>query len=162
LGAQHGRGRLIRPKRASSANMIRKRRPRLAAISGYNRPGASTNVIVHPLVPAKTVPEFIAYAKVYPSKLNMASGGIGNPEHVAGELFKMLTGVSMLHVPYRGTAPALTDLLGGQTQVYFASISAAIEHIRAGKLRARDRGHAFASAAGGADRGRVLAGLRSN
>jgi tripartite-type tricarboxylate transporter receptor subunit TctC len=92
-------------------------------------------MLVHPLVPAKTVPEFIAYTKAYPGKLNMASGGIGNPEHVAGELFKMLTGVSMLHVPYRGTAPALTDLLGGQTQVYFAAISAAIEHIRAGKLR---------------------------
>jgi tripartite-type tricarboxylate transporter receptor subunit TctC len=93
-------------------------------------------VVVNPAVPAKTIPEFIAYAKANPGKLNMASGGIGNPEHVAGELFKMLTGVSMLHVPYRGTAPALTDLLGGQTQVYFASISAAIEHIRAGKLRA--------------------------
>jgi tripartite-type tricarboxylate transporter receptor subunit TctC len=93
-------------------------------------------MLVHPLVPAKTVPDFIAYAKANPGKLNMASGGIGNGEHLAGELFKMMTGVSMLHVPYRGTAPALTDLLGGQTQVYFASILAAIEHIRAGKLRA--------------------------
>jgi tripartite-type tricarboxylate transporter receptor subunit TctC len=93
-------------------------------------------MLVHPFVPAKTVPEFVAYAKANPGKLNMASGGNGNPEHVAGELFKMMTGVSMLHVPYRGTAPALTDLLGGQTQVYFAGISAAIEHIRAGKLRA--------------------------
>jgi tripartite-type tricarboxylate transporter receptor subunit TctC len=93
-------------------------------------------MLVHPLVPAKTVPEFVAYAKANPGKLNMASGGNGNPEHVAGELFKMIAGVSMLHVPYRGTAPALTDLLGGQTQVYFANISAAIEHIRASKLRA--------------------------
>jgi tripartite-type tricarboxylate transporter receptor subunit TctC len=93
-------------------------------------------MLVHPLVPAKTVPLFIAYAKANPGKLNMASGGNGNPEHVAGELFKMMAGVSMLHVPYRGTAPALTDLFGGQTRVYFAGISAAIEHIRAGKLHA--------------------------
>ena len=93
-------------------------------------------MLVHPLVPAKTVPEFVAYAKANPGKLNMASGGNGNPEHVAGELFKMMAGVSMLHVPYRGTAPALTDLLGGQTQVYFAGVAPAIEHIRAGKLRA--------------------------
>jgi tripartite-type tricarboxylate transporter receptor subunit TctC len=93
-------------------------------------------MLVHPLVPAKAVPEFIAYAKANPGRLNMASGGIGNGEHLTGELFKMMTGVSMLHVPYRGTAPALTDLLGGQTQVYFAPISAAIEHIRTGKLRA--------------------------
>jgi tripartite-type tricarboxylate transporter receptor subunit TctC len=93
-------------------------------------------MLVHPLVPAKTVPDFIAYAKANPGKLNMASGGVGNGEHLAGELFKMMTGVSMLHVPYRGTAPALTDLLGGQTQVYFASFLVAIEHIRAGKLHA--------------------------
>jgi tripartite-type tricarboxylate transporter receptor subunit TctC len=93
-------------------------------------------MVVNPSVPAKTVPEFIAYAKANPGKLNMASGGIGNVEHLVGELFKMMTGVSMLHVPYRGTAPALTELLGGQTQVYFAGISPAIEHIRAGKLRA--------------------------
>jgi tripartite-type tricarboxylate transporter receptor subunit TctC len=66
----------------------------------------------------------------------MASGGKGNPEHVAGELFKMMTGVSMLHGPYRGTAPALTDMLGGQTQVYFATLSASLEHVRAGKLLA--------------------------
>jgi tripartite-type tricarboxylate transporter receptor subunit TctC len=93
-------------------------------------------MVVHPSVPAKTVPEFIEYAKANPGQLNMASGGNGNPEHVTGELFKMMTGVSMLHLPYRGTAPALTDLLGGQTQVYFAGISAAIEHIRAGRVRA--------------------------
>jgi tripartite-type tricarboxylate transporter receptor subunit TctC len=91
-------------------------------------------MLVHPLVPAKTVPEFISYAKANPGKLNMASGSSG--ELVAGELFKMMTGVSMLYVPYRGTAPALTDLLGGQMQVYFAGLSAAIDHIRGGKLRA--------------------------
>src|SRR4029077_5896364 len=74
---------------------------------------------VHPSIPVKDVPEFIAYAKANPGKLSMASGGIGNTTHVAGELFKMMTGVDMLHVPYRGSAPALTDLLGGQVQVMF-------------------------------------------
>jgi tripartite-type tricarboxylate transporter receptor subunit TctC len=91
---------------------------------------------VNPSVPARTVPEFIAYAKANPGKLNMASGGNGNPEHVAGELFKMMAGVSLLHVPYRGTAPALTDTIGGQTQVHFAALAAALEQVRAGKLRA--------------------------
>jgi tripartite-type tricarboxylate transporter receptor subunit TctC len=74
---------------------------------------------VNPSFPAKTVPEFIAYAKTNPGKLNMGSGGIGTPEHVAGELFKMIAGVNMVHVPYRGAAPAITDLLAGQVQVYF-------------------------------------------
>jgi tripartite-type tricarboxylate transporter receptor subunit TctC len=87
-------------------------------------------------VPAKTVPEFIAYAKANPSKLNMGSGGIGTPSHVAGELFKMMTGVDMVHVPYRGVAPALTDLIGGQMQVTFSGIASAIEYIRTGRLRA--------------------------
>jgi tripartite-type tricarboxylate transporter receptor subunit TctC len=91
---------------------------------------------VNPKVPARTVPEFIAYAKANPGKLNMASGGNGNPEHVAGELFKMMAGVSLLHVPYRGTAPALTDTIAGQTQVHFAALAAALEQVRAGKLRA--------------------------
>jgi tripartite-type tricarboxylate transporter receptor subunit TctC len=91
-------------------------------------------MVVHPSVPAKTVPEFISYAKANPGKLNMASGAIS--EQLCGELFKMMAGVSMLDVPYRGTAPALIDLLGGQTQVYFAAISPTVEHIRAGKLRA--------------------------
>jgi tripartite-type tricarboxylate transporter receptor subunit TctC len=91
---------------------------------------------VNPLVPAKTVPEFIAYAKANPGKLNMASGGNGTPAHVSGELFKMLTGVNIVHVPYRGAAPALTDLLGGQVQVQFDNLASSIEHIRAGKLRA--------------------------
>jgi len=91
---------------------------------------------LHPSIPAKTVPEFIAYAKANPGKLGMASGGIGSPEQVAGELFKMLAGVDMLHVPYRGSAPAITDLLGGQVQVYFGPIAPSIDHIKAGKLRA--------------------------
>jgi tripartite-type tricarboxylate transporter receptor subunit TctC len=92
-------------------------------------------MVVNPSVPAKTVPEFTAYAKAKPGKINMASGGIGTTPHVAGELFQMMTGVSMIHVPYRGAAPALTDLLAGQVQVYFANTVASIEYIRAGKLR---------------------------
>jgi tripartite-type tricarboxylate transporter receptor subunit TctC len=91
---------------------------------------------VNPRVPVKTVPEFIAYAKANPGKLNMASGGNGNSTHMAGELFKMMTGVDLIHVPYRGSAPALTDLLGGQVQVMFDIIASSIEHIRSGKLRA--------------------------
>jgi tripartite-type tricarboxylate transporter receptor subunit TctC len=90
---------------------------------------------VNPSVPAKTVPEFIAYAKANPGKINMASGGIGTTIHVAGELFKMMTGVDMIHVPYRGAAPALTDLLGGQIQVMFDLIISSIAHIKAGRLR---------------------------
>ena len=93
-------------------------------------------MVVHPSVPAKTVPEFIAYAKANPGKINMASAGNGTAPHVSGELFKMMTGVDMVHVPYRGAAPALTDLLGGQVQVMFGTMPASIEHIRAGKLRA--------------------------
>jgi tripartite-type tricarboxylate transporter receptor subunit TctC len=91
---------------------------------------------VNPLVPAKTVPEFIAYARANPGKINMASPGNGTAGHVAGELFKMMTGVNMLHVPYRGSPQAITDLLGGQMQVTFDPVISSIEHIRAGKLRA--------------------------
>ena len=92
-------------------------------------------MVVNPSIPAKIVPEFIAYAKANPGKINMASGGNGTVLHVAGELFKMMTGVNMQHVPYRGDAPALTDLIGGQVQVMFAGLPSSIEHIRAGKLR---------------------------
>src|SRR5438132_7670632 len=92
-------------------------------------------MVVTPSVAAKTVPEFIAYAKANPGKINMASAGIGASTHVAGELFKMMTGVNMVHVPYRGSPPALTDLLGGQVQVYFGPIPDSIEFIRTGKLR---------------------------
>jgi len=84
---------------------------------------------------SRTVPEFIAYAKANPGKLTMASGGVGTPSHLEGELFKTMTGVDMLLVPYRGVAPALTDLLGGQVQVMFTSMPSVIEYIRAGKLR---------------------------
>jgi tripartite-type tricarboxylate transporter receptor subunit TctC len=93
-------------------------------------------MVVHPSVPAKTVPEFIAHAKANPGKINMASVGNGTAANVAGELFKMMSGTDLVHVPYRGAPPAMTDLLGGQVQVYFASTAVAIEHIRAGKLRA--------------------------
>jgi tripartite-type tricarboxylate transporter receptor subunit TctC len=89
---------------------------------------------VNPSLPARTVPALIAYAKENPGKINMASAGNGTPQHVAGELFKMLTGVNMLHVPYRGEAPALTDLINGQVQVMFATLTASIGYIRAGKL----------------------------
>jgi tripartite-type tricarboxylate transporter receptor subunit TctC len=87
-------------------------------------------------IPAKTVPEFIAYAKANPGKLSMASSGTGATPHVAGELFKMMTGVDMVHVPYRGGAPALTDLLGGSVQIMFGTMPESIEYIKAGKLRA--------------------------
>ena len=91
---------------------------------------------VNPSVPAKTIPEFIAYAKANPGKINMASAGIGNTTHVAGELFMMLTGTKFTHVPYRGGAPAVTDLIGGQVQLYFDGISASLDHVRSGRLRA--------------------------
>ena len=80
-------------------------------------------MVVNPSVPAKTVPEFIAYAKANPRKINMASAGTGTGRHMAGELFKMMAGVDLVHVPYRGGGPALTDLLGGQVQVYFPTTS---------------------------------------
>jgi len=90
---------------------------------------------VHPSFPAKTVPEFIAYAKANPGKVSFASAGNGSVAHVTGELFRMMTGINMLHVPYRGAAPALTDLLGGQVHVMFDNMPSSIEHIRAGRLR---------------------------
>jgi tripartite-type tricarboxylate transporter receptor subunit TctC len=91
---------------------------------------------VNPSVPVTTVPEFIAYAKVNPGKISMGSGGNGSPAHVIGEHFKTMVGINLLHVPYRGGAPALTDLMGGQIQVAFIDMAASIEYIRAGKLRA--------------------------
>jgi tripartite-type tricarboxylate transporter receptor subunit TctC len=87
-------------------------------------------------VPVRTVPEFIAYAKANPGKLNMASGGVGSSLHVSGELFKMMTGVDMIHVPYRGSVAALTDMLGGQVQVLFDNLPPSLEYIKAGKVRA--------------------------
>jgi tripartite-type tricarboxylate transporter receptor subunit TctC len=98
--------------------------------------GVPNVMVVHPSVPGKTVPEFIAYAKANPGKLNMASPGTGSPPHLLGELFMMMTGTSMIHVPYRGSGPALIDLLAGQVQVGFDPLPASIEYVRAGRLRA--------------------------
>jgi tripartite-type tricarboxylate transporter receptor subunit TctC len=92
-------------------------------------------MMVHSSVPARTVPEFIAYAKTNPGKVNMASAGIGSAGHLAGELFKMMAGVNLIHVPYRGNAPALADLIAGQVQVLFPSAASSIEYVRTGKLR---------------------------
>jgi tripartite-type tricarboxylate transporter receptor subunit TctC len=105
----------------------------IVPVAGINR---FPNVMeVNPSVPVTTVPEFIAYAKANPGKLNMASSGNGSTIHVSGELFKMMTGVNMIHVPYRGGAPALTDMLGGQVQVIFDNIPTSIGYLRAGRLR---------------------------
>jgi tripartite-type tricarboxylate transporter receptor subunit TctC len=93
-------------------------------------------MVVNPSLPAKTLPEFVAYAKAHAGQINMASTGSGTPSHVAGELFKMMTGAPMTHVPYRGGAPALTDLIGGQVQVYFGALASGLQLIRSGKLRA--------------------------
>jgi tripartite-type tricarboxylate transporter receptor subunit TctC len=105
----------------------------IAPVAGISR--APLVLLVHPSVPAHTVPEFIAFAKSNAGKINMASPGAGSIPHIAGELFKTLAGIDMLHVPYRGGAPALTDLLGGQVQMMFSN-SPTIEYIRAGKMRA--------------------------
>ena len=112
-----------------SFNFIRDTAP----VAGIMR--VSNVLVVHPSFPAKTIPEFIAYARANPGKLSMASGGIGSGSHMAGELFKMMAGVDMVHVPYRGAGPALGDLLGGQVQVMFDLMPNSIEHIKAGKLR---------------------------
>jgi tripartite-type tricarboxylate transporter receptor subunit TctC len=93
-------------------------------------------VVVHPSVPAATIPELIAYAKANPGKINYGSAGPGTPQNIACELFKMMTGVDLVHVPYRGGAPATSDLVGGHLQVIFSPVSESIEHIKAGKLRA--------------------------
>jgi len=93
-------------------------------------------VVVHPSVPAATIPEFIAYAKANPGKINYGSAGSGTPQNISCELFKMMTEVNLIHVPYRGGAPAITDLVGGHIQVVFSPVSESIEHIKVGKLRA--------------------------
>ncbi len=106
----------------------------MAPVAGFIR---VPNVMeVNPSVPAKTVAEFIAYAKANPGKVNLASSGVGTSVHLSGELFKMMAHVDLVHVPYRGSAPALTDLLGGQVQVMFDNLPSSIGHIRAGRLRA--------------------------
>ena len=110
-------------------NFIRDTEP----VAGFIR--VPNVMVVNPSVPAKTVAEFIAYAKKDPAKVNLASSGNGTSIHLSGELFMAMTGLKMTHVPYRGSAPALTDLIGGQVQVMFDNLPASIEHIRAGKLR---------------------------
>jgi tripartite-type tricarboxylate transporter receptor subunit TctC len=106
----------------------------IAPVAGISR--EANVMVVNPAFPAKAVPEFIAYAKAHPGTINMASSGNGTSVHVAGELFNMMAGIKMLHVPYRGAGPAIIDLLGGQVQVMFAAMPSAIEHVRAGRLRA--------------------------
>jgi tripartite-type tricarboxylate transporter receptor subunit TctC len=106
----------------------------LAPIAGIDR--GPLVMVANPLVPAKTLPDFIAYAKAHPGDIRMGSSGVGGANHIAGELFKMMAGVDLLHVPYRGEAPALTDLLGGQVQVTFSPLLGSIGNIRSGKLRA--------------------------
>jgi tripartite-type tricarboxylate transporter receptor subunit TctC len=129
---------LVGPSAAINATLYEKLNYNLirdiAPVAGIIR---TPNVMeVNPSVPAATIPEFIAYARANPGKISMASGGHGTPAHLSSELFKMMTGVNMVHVPYRGAAPALTDLLGGQVQVMFDNIISSIEYIRAGTLRA--------------------------
>src|SRR5262249_62286301 len=103
-------------------------------VAGISR--APNVMVLHPSVPANTVPEFIAYAKGNPGKINMASSGTGTSIHFSGELFKLMTGINMQHVPYRGSAPMLTDLLAGQVQVAFDNLQPSLPHIKAGTLRA--------------------------
>ena len=105
----------------------------IAPVAGIAR-GPQVMVVI-PSVPAKTVPEFIAYAKANPGKVNMGSAGTGSVTHLAGELFKMMAGVNLVHVPFRGNGPALTAMLGGQVEVQFPSVASSVEYIRTGKLR---------------------------
>ncbi len=106
----------------------------VAPVAGISR--APNVMVLHPSVPANTVPEFITYAKANPGKINMASSGTGTSIHMSGELFKLMTGINMQHVPYRGSAPMLTDLLAGQVQIAFDNLQPSIPHIKAGTLRA--------------------------
>jgi tripartite-type tricarboxylate transporter receptor subunit TctC len=106
----------------------------IAPVAGIAR--TALVMVVNPSVPAKTLPEFVAYAKANPGKLNIATNGDGSPPHLAGELFRLTGGVDLVNVPYHGTAPSLAALLGGQVQVFFASVPGAIGFIRSGKLRA--------------------------
>ncbi len=128
---------LVAPANAINASLFEKLNHNfirdIAPVAGIIR--FPNVMVVNPSVPAKTVPEFIAYAKANPGKLNMASSGNGSTIHLSGELFKMMTGVNMVHVPYRGGALALTDLVGGQVQVMFDNVPTSAEFIRTGKLR---------------------------
>jgi tripartite-type tricarboxylate transporter receptor subunit TctC len=106
----------------------------IAPVASITR--APNMMVVHPSFPAKSVPEFIAYAKANPRKISLASAGTGTPSHLSGELFEMMAGINMVHVPYRGGGQALVDLLGGQVQVFFSSLPSSIAYVRAGNLRA--------------------------
>ena len=106
----------------------------IAPVAGISR--EANVMVVSPSFPAATVPAFIAYAKANPGRVNMASSGVGTSVHVAGELFNMMAGIKMTHIPYRGAGPAITDILGGQVQVMFAAMPSAFEHVKAGRLRA--------------------------
>ena len=106
----------------------------IVPVAGVTR--VANVMAVNPSLPTKTIPEFIAYAKSNPGRLNMASGGVGSSNQISGELFKMLAGVNMVHVPYRGGSPALADLIGGEVQVMFVAVTSSIEYIKAGRLRA--------------------------
>ena len=132
----------------------------IAPVAGISR--EANVMVVSPSFPATTVPAFIAYAKANPGKVNMASSGVGTSVHVAGELFNMMAGSKMTHVPYRGAGPAITDILGGQVQVMFAAMPSAFEHVKAGRLRALavTHGDAAADAARCPHGGGVPAGLR--
>jgi tripartite-type tricarboxylate transporter receptor subunit TctC len=124
----------------------------IAPVAGITR--APEVMVANLSFPLSTVPEFIAHAKANPGKLNMASGDVGTPAHLAGTLFKMMTGVDVIHVPYRGTSLALTDLLGGQVQVMFSSMVSSIAYVRAGRLRARSNDRdALGRTAGHSDHG---------
>jgi tripartite-type tricarboxylate transporter receptor subunit TctC len=117
-------------KRSLSFDLVKQ----IAPVAGSAR-GPSV-MVVHPSIPAKTVAEFIAYAKANPGRINMGSPGIGTTGHMAGELFKAMAAVELVHVPYRGSAPALTDLIGGQVQVMFDAMITTLPHVQSGKLRA--------------------------
>jgi tripartite-type tricarboxylate transporter receptor subunit TctC len=132
----------------------------IAPVAGIVR--APSVMVVNPSFPATTVPEFIAYAKAHLGKVNMGSAGVGSNNHLSGELFKIMAGVNMIHVPYRGEAPALADMFDGQVQVIFSTIPGTIEYIRSGRLRALavTTPNAFGGAAGHPDRRRFRAGLR--
>jgi tripartite-type tricarboxylate transporter receptor subunit TctC len=129
---------MVAPSMMANATLYEKRNFNfirdIAPIASFVR--APYLMVVNPSVPAKTVPELIAYAKANPRKLNMASAGNGTPPHLAGELFKLMAGVDMIHVPYRGAGLALTDLIGGQVHVSFAAMPSSIQYVRAGSLRA--------------------------
>ena len=132
----------------------------IAPVAGFMR--VPNVLVVNPSLPVKSLPEFIEFAKAHPARINVASGGNGTSQHLSGELFKMMTGLNIIHVPYRGAAPALADLVGGQVQVMFGDMPSTLEFIKAGKLRAPCdyNGDTIRGDARSADRERVRAELQ--